>query len=164
MKKRYVALLRAISNLSMKPFREQMEELGFTDVESYGMSGNLLFNTKRAKVAALERIISEQFGTPAMVRTSSQVSKVIANDPFGSSILFLTRSSTASKRNQFLQLDFESPRPVLRGTTVYFVHPALLRGKRTSFDFEDALGVLGTARSAQVVRRILALMTNEARI
>jgi hypothetical protein len=33
-----------------------------------------------------------------------------------------------------------------------------------TIDFEDALGVLGTARSAQVVRRILALMKNELTI
>jgi uncharacterized protein (DUF1697 family) len=158
MKKRFVALLRAISNVSMKPFREKMEDLGFTDVESYGMSGNLLFNTKRMDVSTLERLISEQFGTPAMVRTSSQLTKVVANDPFGSGILFLTRSPTAAKRRRLLQLDFDSPRPVIEGKTVYFVHPARLKGKRASFDFEGALGVLGTARSAQVVRRILALM------
>ncbi len=159
MKKRYVALLRAISNVSMKPFRKRMEELGFTDVESYGMSGNLLFNAKRADIASLESLISEEFGTPAMVRTSSQLTKVVANDPFGSSILFLTRAPTTAKRDQFLQLDFESPSPAIEGKTVYFVHPARLKGKRASFDFEGALGVLGTARAAQVVRRILALMT-----
>ena len=159
MKQRYVALLRAITNVSMKPFREKMENLGFTDVERYGMSGNLHFNTKRTDLATLERLISKQFGTPAMVRTSSQLTKVVANDPFGSSILFLTRSPTAAKRRTFLQLDFESPAPLIRGKTIYFVHPARLRGKRVSFDFESALGLLGTARSAQVVRRILALMT-----
>src|SRR5688572_32974711 len=158
MKQKYVALLRAISNVSMKPFRERMEELGFTDVESYGMSGNLLFNAKRADIASLERLISEEFGTPAMVRTSSQLARIIKQDPFSSSIFFLTQSPTASKRNQFLQIDFESPHPIIRGKIVYFVHPARLKGKRASFDFEGALGILGTARSAQVVRRILALM------
>jgi uncharacterized protein (DUF1697 family) len=158
MKKRFVALLRAISNVSMKPFRKKMEDLEFKDVESYGMSGNLLFNTKRTDVSTLERLISEQFGTPVMVGTSLQLTKVIANDPFGSSILFLTRAPTAAKRRTFHQLDFDSPRPVIEGKTVYFVNPAHLKGKRASFDFEGALGVLGTARSAQVVRRILALM------
>lgn len=39
------------------------------------------------------------------------------------------------------------------------LHLARLRGKRGSFDFEDGLGVLGTARSARVVRQIPALMT-----
>jgi uncharacterized protein (DUF1697 family) len=158
MKQRYVALLRAITNVSMKPFRKKMEELGFTNLESYGMSGNLLFNAKGTNIATLEHRISKEFGTPAMVRTRSQLEKVVAQDLFGSSILFLTRSPTAAKRRTFLQLDFESPAPVIQGKTVYFVHPARLKGKRASFDFEGALRVLGTARSAQVVRRILALM------
>jgi uncharacterized protein (DUF1697 family) len=157
-KKRYVALLRAISNVSMTPFREAMEDLGFTDVESYGMSGNLLFNSKGTDMASLERRITSQFGTPAMVRTDSQLARVIAQDPFDSSILFLTRAPTASRRRAFLELDFESPRPFLKGKTVYFVHPARLRGKRSSFDFEGELGVLGTARSARVVRQLLARM------
>ena len=158
MKKRYVALLRAITNVSMKSFREKMEELGFTDVESYGTSGNLLFNAKGKDTASLERHITAVFGTAAIVRTDSQLARVIAQDPFSSSILFLARSPTAAKRKKFLQLDFESPQPVVRGKTLYFVHPARLRGKRTAFDFERAFDVLGTARSARVVGQILKRM------
>jgi uncharacterized protein (DUF1697 family) len=158
MKQRYVALLRAISNVSMTSFRKQMEELGFTDVESYGMSGNLLFNAKAKDKKSLEQRITAQFETPAIVRTASQLARVIAQDPFGSTILFLTRSPTAAKRKALIELDFDSPKPVLHGKTVYFENPARLRGKRSSFDFEGALGVLGTARSARVVRQILARM------
>ena len=32
---RFVALLRAISNVPMQSFRERMEELGFTDARSF---------------------------------------------------------------------------------------------------------------------------------
>lgn len=159
MKKRYVALLRAITNVSMKSFREKMEELGFTDVESYGMSGNLLFNTKEKDKKSLEQRLTTQFGTPTIVRTNAELARVIDQDPYGSTILFLVRSPTTSKRKRFLQLDFESPQPVIHGKTIYFVHPARLRGKRTAFDFERALEVLGTARSARVVRQILKRMT-----
>lgn len=159
MKQRYVALLRAIAHVSMDPFRKAMGELGFTDVESYGMSGNLLFNAQNSKLAALEERITSRFGTPAMVRTDVQLAKVIAQDPFDSAILFLTRTPTASRRRAFLGLDFDTPHPVLRGKTIYFEHPARLKGKRTSFDFERELDVLGTARSARIVRQLLARMT-----
>jgi uncharacterized protein (DUF1697 family) len=159
MRKRYVALLRAISHVSMKTFREKMEKLGFTDVESHGMSGNLLFNAQEKDTGSLAQRLTTRFGTPAIVQTDSHLARVVARDPFGSSILFLTRSPTTAKRNTFLALDFESPQPVIHGKTIYFVHPARLSGKRASFDFEEALGVLGTARSARVVRRILTLMT-----
>jgi uncharacterized protein (DUF1697 family) len=67
MEQRYVALLHAISNVSMQPFIEGMQELGFHDVGSYGMSGNLLFNSDDSDTAALERSIEVKFNTPAFV-------------------------------------------------------------------------------------------------
>jgi hypothetical protein len=90
---------------------------------------------------------------------NSQLARVIAQDPFSSAIIFLTRTPTASRRSAFLELDFESPHPIIHGKTVYFVQPARLKGKRASFDFERALGVQGTARSAQVVRQLLSRMS-----
>jgi uncharacterized protein (DUF1697 family) len=158
MQKRYVALLRAISNVSMKPFREGMEVMRLANVESYGMSGNLLFSASAADAATLERRISERFGTPAMVRSKADLSRIVSQDPFDSAVLFLTRTPTAARRQAFLELEFKSPRPLLRGRTVYYVHPAQPVGKRTPFDFEGALGVLGTARSSRVVRALLERM------
>jgi hypothetical protein len=52
---RFVALLRAISNVPMQPFRAQMEALRFASVETFGMSGNILFDTPRTDAASLER-------------------------------------------------------------------------------------------------------------
>jgi uncharacterized protein (DUF1697 family) len=166
MQARYVVLLRAISNVGMQPFRQALEELGFSDVESYGMSGNLLFNADRSDTAALERCIAARLGAAAFVRTRPELARVVAQDPFrgrpGASVLFLARPPAAARRRAFLRLDFEAPRPVLRGRTLCFVHPARLLGKRTPFDFERALGVEGTARSARVVGQLLARMSETA--
>jgi uncharacterized protein (DUF1697 family) len=158
----YVALLRAISNVGMQPFRQGMEELGFTAVESYGMSGNFLFRADRAGPAAHERRITAKFGTIAVVRTRPELARIMAHDPFGSSLLFLARAPTTTRRQAFHRLDFEVPRPILQGKTVYFVYPARRRGQRTPFDFERALGVLGTARSARVVGQLLVRMAAAA--
>ena len=162
---RYVALLRAISNVAMQPFRQAMEELGFTDVASYGMSGNLLFNADGSDIASLERSITVRLGAQTIVRTRTELVTVVRQDPFrdrpGASVLFLARAPTATRRQAFLELDFEEPRPVLRGRTLFFLYPSRLRGKRAPVDFERALAVKGTARSARVVRQLLALMTKE---
>jgi uncharacterized protein (DUF1697 family) len=157
-----VALLRAISNVGMQSFRDGMEELGFTDVESYGMSGNLLFNADRSDTASLERRIAARLGAAALVRTRPALARIVAQDPFGSSILFLARAPASARRQAFLRLDFEAPRPVLRGKTVYFVYPARLREKRTPLDFERTLDVQGTARSARVVGQLLARISEAA--
>jgi uncharacterized protein (DUF1697 family) len=162
MQRRYVALLRAISNIRMQPFREEMEALGFTDVKSYGMSGNLLFNAERLDPAALERRITARLGVAAIVRTRAELARIVTQDPFGSSILFLAHTPTAARRRAVLQLDFETPLPVLRGKTVFFAYPARLLGKRAPLDFERVLGVQGTARSARVVGQLLEHMSDTA--
>lgn len=121
MSRRYVVLLRAITNVPMRPFRRALEELGFTDVESCGTSGNLLFNADWSDAPALERRIARRLGKVAFVRTRSALGRVVAGDPFrdrGGVVLFLGRAPTAARRRAFLGLEFEGPRPVLRGRTV----------------------------------------------
>lgn len=154
----YVALLRAIAHVGMQSFRAGMEELGYPEVESYGMSGNLLFNAVDSDIPEHERRITAKFGTPAIVRTRVDLARVVAQIPFESDVLFLAQAPTAARRRAFLGLAFEAPQPVLRGKTVFFVHPARLPGKRSPFNFEEALG-MGTARSARVVRQILGRMS-----
>jgi uncharacterized protein (DUF1697 family) len=163
MERQYVALLRAISNVRMEPFREAMEALGFTDVASYGMSGNFLFNAGGSDTEAMERCTAERFNTAAFVRNREEMATIVAEDPFNSTVMFLARAPGIVQRTAFLDLEFETPTPVLRATTVYFVHPARLVGKRSPFDFEDALDVEGTARSARVVSRLLDWMSHAAR-
>jgi uncharacterized protein (DUF1697 family) len=143
----------------MQPFRDAMEKMGFTDVESYGMSGNLLFDAPTSDARALECRIAERFGTDAFVRTRTEMAGVVARDPLGEIVMFLARPPTAAKRRAFEDLDVEDPRPVLRGRTLFFSYPLLLRGRRTPLDIEDALGVRGTFRTSRVVRTLLARMS-----
>jgi uncharacterized protein (DUF1697 family) len=156
---RYVALLRAITHVPMHRFRLGLEELGFMEVESFGMSGNLLFSTSRSGRAALERVITDRLKARAFVRTRAEMHRIVEHDPFASAVLFLD-AVPAARRQAFRRLEFEEPRPVLDGRTVYFVHPARARGSRMTFDFERFLGVAGTARSARVVQSVLRRMTD----
>lgn len=160
---RYVTLLRAISNVAMQPFREAMEELGFTDVQSYGMSGNLLFNAADADTVSLEKTIAARFGTDAFVRTHAEMAQIVASDPFreedGASMLFLAHPPDEGQQRAFMDLDFDTTPPVVQGKTVFFVWPLRLRDRRTPLDIEKTLDIPGTARSARVVARILAHMT-----
>lgn len=162
MAQRYVALLRAIAHVPMLPLRDSLAELGLTDVESHGMSGNLMFSAVAGSAAELEKRIGERLRTPAIIRTPSQMAKAVKANPFagqpGASVYFLAKVPTAAKRQAFQALEFEDPAPVLSGKTVFIVHPARLKGKKAPFDFEKFLGVAATARSAKIAERILALM------
>lgn len=144
----------------MKPFRDAMEEMGFTRVDSYGTSGNLLFDAPTTDAGSLERRLARRFGTDAFVRTRTDMARVVARDPVGEIVMFLQRPPTAARRRAFLGLDVREPRPVLSGRTLYFSYPLLLRGRRTPVDVEDALGVRGTFRTSRVVSTLVARMSN----
>jgi uncharacterized protein (DUF1697 family) len=167
MAQRYVALLRAIANVPMLPLRDSLAELGLADVESHGMSGNLMFTIPAGKAAELEKRIGGQLRTAAIVRTASQLARVVKANPFagreGASVYFLARPPSAAQRRAFAALEFEDPAPVLSGKTVFIVHPTRLKGRKATFDFEKALGVAATGRSARIVERILLLMSETAR-
>ena len=158
-RRRYVVLLRAITNVSMKPFRDAMEEMGFTDVESYATSGNLLFNARTTDARALERRIGRRFGTDAFVRTRTEMARVVAQDPLDAIVMFLERPPTTARKRAFLDLDVIEPRPVLRGRTLYLSYPLLLRGRRTHLDVEEALAVRGTFRTSPVEATLLSRMS-----
>lgn len=157
---RYVALLRAISNVSMVPFRAAIEALGFTEVESFGMSGNLIFSTAKTPAADLELRIGSHLDKVAIVRTASEMTKTAADDPFekGGAVMFLARMPSAAAKEALAALEIAEARPVLRGKTVYFMHPIIVAGRRGPLDLEAALGVKGTIRSSNVVRRIAERM------
>jgi hypothetical protein len=72
--------------------------------------------------------------------------------------MLLAPSPTPAAARAFADLPFNPPRPTLEGRTIYFNHPAILEGRRSPFNFERALGVRGTARSAAIVDQILARM------
>jgi uncharacterized protein (DUF1697 family) len=162
-RRRYVVLLRAITNVSMKPFRDAMEEMGFTDVESHAASGNLLFDARTTDARALERRIGRRFGTDAFVRTPTEMARVVAQDPLNAIVVFLERPPTTARKRAFLDLDVREPRPVLRGRTLYLSYPLLLRGRRTYLDVEDALAVRGTFRTSRVVATLSARMSDRTR-
>jgi uncharacterized protein (DUF1697 family) len=152
---RYVAFLRAISNVGMQPYRERLAALGLSDISSYGMSGNLLFTAPRTAASALEGRLSSALGATTLVRTRAELERIVAEDSHGSTILLLARSPTPARCRAFERLEFESERrPVLVGRTVYFVYPARIRGRRSPVDFEQTLGVTGTARSSAVVKAV----------
>jgi uncharacterized protein (DUF1697 family) len=167
MAQRYVALLRAIAHVPMLPLRDSLAELGLSDVESHGMSGNLMFSVSAGSAAELETRIGKRLKTAAIIRTASQLAKVMKANPFasrtGASIYFLARVPSAAKRQEFAALDFEEPAPVLSGKTVFIVHPTRLKGRKGIFDFEKFLGVPATVRTARIVERILALMSETAK-
>jgi uncharacterized protein (DUF1697 family) len=89
---RYVALLRAVNvggtgKLPMTDLKTMCTDAGFSQVETYIASGNVVFESKAAasKVKAeLEARLLAYFGKPfgVVVRTASEIAAVLKTNPF----------------------------------------------------------------------------------
>lgn len=163
----YAAFLRAIAHVPMQPFREAMEGLGFRDVASYGMSGNLVFNADEDDVALIEARIAHRQGAVTFVRTRRQLARVVAADPYashpGAAVLFLAKAVPAKTRKAMAELNIEGAPPQIVGRTVFFTETTRLRGRSSLINLEHVLGIPGTARSSRVVAQVLARMSDEPR-
>lgn len=88
----YIALLRAVNlggtnKLPMKELKAMCAAEGFTKIQTYIASGNLVFtaNQSEPKVkAALEKRLQAYAGKPvgAVVRTADEMSAVLKSNPF----------------------------------------------------------------------------------
>jgi uncharacterized protein (DUF1697 family) len=90
---RYVALLRAINvgghTVKMDRLRALFTELGFTGVETFIASGNVIFETPRLDIAVLEHEIEDRlrkklgYDVATFLRTPRELAAVVAQQPFG---------------------------------------------------------------------------------
>jgi uncharacterized protein (DUF1697 family) len=88
----YVALIRAVNvagqgKLLMTDLRAMGEACGFSSVQSFIASGNLLFECQRGEVevksalqACLEKYASKR--VPVLVRTAAEMAAIVAANPF----------------------------------------------------------------------------------
>lgn len=89
---KYVAFLRAINvgghTVKMDHLRSLFEALGFSNVETFIASGNVIFETKIAKTATLEKKIATHleeslgFAVDTFVRTLEEVKEIVNKCPF----------------------------------------------------------------------------------
>jgi len=87
---RYVAFLRAVSpmNAKMPELKKCFEAAGFTDVKTLLSSGNVIFNSRAASEAALERkaeaAMKKKLGRAfyTIVRSTDALQKMLDADPF----------------------------------------------------------------------------------
>ena len=91
---KYSALLRGINVggnniIKMADLRESFEKMGFDNVTTYIQSGNVVFETSRAKKEDLEKKIEKRlkkdFGYTGfvLVLSANEVEKVVSNAPKG---------------------------------------------------------------------------------
>ena len=96
---RYVALLRAVNvggrKLPMAELRADVAALGFTDVETYIQSGNVVFAAKKTSPSRLAADLEAAIGVPVIVRTAAEMAAVVnARPKFDEKTLHVTFLAT----------------------------------------------------------------------
>ena len=89
---RYIAFLRAVNVggrvVRMEQLRAWFGEMGFTNVETFIASGNVIFETRRATEASLRRRIEEMlrerlgYEVHTFLRTEAEIAEVARCEPF----------------------------------------------------------------------------------
>ena len=174
---RLVAFLRAINvggrNLvPMKRLREIFEDLGFTDVETFIASGNVLFAAKTTDLEALERQIErrlqEEFGfeIKTFLRTQSDVAAIARRKPFPPAALktaaalnvaFLTGPLGAAERRIVASFRTEIDDFHVNGREVYWLcRTSQSRSTFSNARFEKQLKVAATFRGVRTLQKLAA--------
>ncbi len=173
---RHVVLLRGINigsrnRIAMPALREALEEAGFTDVETYLQSGNVVLES-RAKPETVrrkvEQLIAGRFGLEiaVVVRTRAELAAVVkrnphakvASEPKRYQVTFLEQKLPTKVVRELEQAAAANERVVVSGREVYAWHPqTIARSKLWSKLAGQGLGVTATSRNWATVEALLEL-------
>jgi uncharacterized protein (DUF1697 family) len=177
----YIAILRGINvsgskKLPMAELRTLLSTLGFTDVQTYIQSGNVVFKAAKQNQEKLGNQIAEaikkqyDYEVPVLVKTIEQWKVAIANNPFTESDISkqgITFLATIPEEI-IIEIDSKEDRFQIINSEIYLDCPTGFgRTKLTNNFFERKLKTRATTRNWKTIYKLLDLAeamenTNEA--
>jgi uncharacterized protein (DUF1697 family) len=173
---RYIAFLRAINVggrfTTMEILRGAFEALGFTNVETFINSGNVIFETRTKKEAALVKQIEAQlqatlgYEVATFLRTPRELSEISSYQPFSATrlktagalnVAFLAQPLTTEAQKQLLTLKTEIDDFQAHAREVYWL--CAVKQSESKFSnavFERKLKLQATFRSISTVQKMAA--------
>jgi uncharacterized protein (DUF1697 family) len=173
-----IAMLRGVNLVSyqrirMDALKSLCLSLGLRDVQTYIQSGNIVFRDRgedSVTVAQrLEEKMEAEFGfRPAViVRTASEMRKVIAKNPFAGRaaidpsrllVVFLNNAPTRPARDQLLALPCEPEELRISNRELYIYYPdGMARPKIPLVRIEKVLQCSSTGRNWNTVNKLMAM-------
>jgi uncharacterized protein (DUF1697 family) len=174
---KYVAFLRAINvgghTVKMDHLRELFASLGFSNVETFIASGNVIFDSAAKNTATLEKKIEAHllktlgYEVATFIRTPSELAAVAQYKPFSDAELnadgntlyigFLPRSPTDLAVEKLLASQTDGDDFHLHGREVYWLlRTKFSESKFTGARLEKTLGLPATLRNSTTVKKIAA--------
>jgi uncharacterized protein (DUF1697 family) len=173
-----IAMLRAVNvaghqKLNMEALRTLCGGLGLQDVQTYIQSGNVVFRENSGEPEALARKIEDgihqKFGfrPDVIVRTTSELRKVISNNPFAGRpevepnrllVLFMASAPARQARERILAMPCEPEEMYFKGRELYIYYPnGMARPKIPVARIEKVLAGSSTGRNWNTVNKLLAM-------
>lgn len=170
------ALLRAINAgkgrvVKMDVLRQVFESLGFSGVETFIASGNVVFETKTPDIGALEKKIERgleqalSIKVPVFIRTPAELKKIAIFDPFEDletdramvNIIFLADTLDKESEAKLAALKTEDEVFRVHGREIYW-----WRSRKpgsppySTVPLEQAIRVPFTVRGTKTIRKLVA--------
>jgi uncharacterized protein (DUF1697 family) len=174
----FISILRGINvgghnPVKMETLRQLYAELGFSDIQHYIQSGNVIFSSESTDTQFLEKIICEKilaaYGwlVPVHVMTKEELGNALQNNPFlndsskDTSFMHLTFLSSQPDKELIEKLSAENYLPddfFIHCKTIYLYCPnGYGRTKLTNGFFENKLKLVATTRNIKTVKELLFL-------
>ena len=177
----YISILRGLNvgghnPVKMEALRQLYTELGYSEIQSYIQSGNIIFRSALSDTRYLEKSIQEKFldtfgwNAPVLVLTSEELKNAIENNPF---------IKDKMKNPAFMHLTFLSGIPdqtllekipagyylpdefFISGKTIYLYCPTGYGiTKLTNTFFEKKLNLSATTRNLKTSSVLLSMAEN----
>lgn len=174
---RYIALFRGINVggkniVPMKELAQTFEGLGYSAVQTYIQSGNVVFNAKGkadAVASEIQKALLQAQGVDArvMVMDAASFANAVANSPYpveeGKALHLFFLDSVAAKPNLERLVE-------LQGTTeqfqlidkVFYLHaPDGIGRSKLAASVEKCLGVPVTARNGNTVTKLMHMLGSQ---
>ena len=171
---RYFAFLRAINVcgrvVKMDRLRNLFESLGFSNVETFIASGNVIFESRSRNVAALEARIEKElhrvlgYEVSTFIRTEGELLDIAHHEAFTQSdiekarafnIVFLGKTLDKEAQAGILALRTEIDDLHVHGREIYWLcMKKLSESMISNVVFGKALGVPGTVRGVKTLRNM----------
>jgi uncharacterized protein (DUF1697 family) len=173
-----ISMLRGVNvgrhnRIKMDALRALYESLGLLDVQTHVQSGNVVFRTEGRDLARLtnriEKGIERSFGfrPDVIVRTSSELRRVIARNPFATRrgidpsrllVTFLASDPGPDARDNIRRIKTDPEELWIDGRELYIYYPnGMARPKLSSALIEKMLKTSGTGRNWNTVRKLLEI-------
>lgn len=171
----YIALLRGINVgghklIKMADLRQQLEMMGLEKVQTYIQSGNVLFESEEG-AEQLSQQIEEQirnafhFSVPVILRTSTELYRIIENCPFsvdklleGESIHLSVLAELPSEEaiNDLLKFQCDVDEFQIKGKEIYLYFRQSIRNSKLAVHLQK-LGVQSTLRNWKTINKLAAM-------